>query len=331
MARFFDSAPILSWSSWLRRKCLPFLSVQPTIVKPQSSTLPPSPTGVPYARCISACAAEYSAFLEAHYCPSNQAARLKLSTEFLVGQFQAGVLTGIEVRTSSKELVGLVFSRLLGHIESEPTRLITWFCIAPQWRKRGLADYMLFAIYEASRPTNIFWFRNDGLAKSIIPPVWTRQQITRKLPHTRKQLQQQPHDQFQTKCITYWKQQNPTGICIDPTEILPATEWYSLESTFCGTKYSYAILVSNLYEYYGTDLTCEVLYWLPLGQKAPEDIERYILEEIVSRLPYTRVEAPRNMPHLDTYWKPTLPTSWYAYGYDVGIPILRPILSLTAA
>jgi hypothetical protein len=331
MARFFDTAPILSWSSWLRRKCLPFLSLPPTILKPQSTTLPSPPTGIPYALCTPSAAAEYSAFLEAHYCPPNHQARLKLPTEFLINQFQTGVLTGIEVRSSTNQLVGLVFSRRLGYINSEPTRLITWFCISPEWRKKGLADYMLFAIYEASRPTHIFWFRNDGLARSIVPPVWSQQQITRTLTRSDiRTLQQRPHEAFQSRCIEYWKRQNPTGIYIDPTEVFSSLEWYSMETTLCGNVYSYAILVSNLYEYYETDLACEIVYWFPLGQKASEEKERYILEELVSRLPYSRIEAPVSMPHLESLWKSTLSTSWYPYGYDVGIPVLRPILSLTA-
>lgn len=332
MVRFFDAAPILSWSSWLRRKCLPFLSLPPSIIKPQHVDLPQSPTGISYRLCTIVNAAEYTAFLKANYCPPDQEARLKVPPEIIVAEIQANVLTGIEVRSQTNQLVGVVFSRLLGYIGSESTRLITWFCIAPEWRKKGLADYMLFAIYEASRPTNIFWFRNDGLARSIAPPVWTQNQITRTIVCKRNSyLQRQSHEKMQSKCIQYWKISHPTGICIDPTEVFSALEWYSLETTLCGISYSYAALVANLYEYYGTDLACEILYWFPLGQKATETIERYILEELVSRLPYNRVEAPATMPHLETYWKPSLSTSWYAYGYDVGIPVLRPILSLTAA
>lgn len=332
MVRFFDSAPVVSWPSWLRRKFLPFISLQPSILPVSNSKLETHPTTVPYRVCSAANAAEYSAFLEAYYCPQGHDARLRLPPERLAAEFDANVLTGVEVRAPDGQLVGVVFSRYLGHIGSETTRLITWFCIAPEWRKKGLADYMLFAIYEASRPTNIFWFRNDGIARSIVPPVWTQQQITRTIQHRVKSvLQPESHDKFQAKCIQYWKQQHPTGICIDPTEVLPATEWYSIQTIFCGKQYSYAVLVANLYEEYGTDLACEVLYWFPIAQKAPEATERYILEELISRLPYSRIEAPASMPHLDTYWKSSLPTSWYAYGYDVGIPVIRPILSLTAS
>ena len=332
MPRFFDAAPILPWSTWLKRKMLSYETIAPKILYPSNTDVPLSPTGVPYKVCSSKQATEYSAFLELHYCPKKESVKLRIPSDHLQVEMEMATLIGVEVRTDTHELVGLVWSRLLGHIDSEPTRLITWFCVHPNWRKRGLADYLLYAIRQASSPTHIFWFRNDGLPKSLIPPVWTQKQIVRTIKGSRSlRLLRMSHEAIQEKCMEYWKRKNPTGICIDPKGVPPILEWYSIQTKLSGAEYSYAVLVANLFEYRQTESTCEIVDWFPLQKEAPKDIERFILDEIVSLLPYNRVEAPEAMPHIESLWNPSLPTSWFVYGYDVGTPVIRPILSLTFA
>ena len=332
MPRFFDSAPIVSWSTWLRRQVLSTGSEGPRVLEPSSTTPPLSPTGIQYEKCIIENAHEYSLFLEQYYCPPKEQAKLKVPIDYFKVEFETNQLLGIEVRTDTRELVGLVFSRRMGMLSKEEVRLITLFCIAPEWRRKGLADYLLFGIQEASSPCRIFWFRNDGLPRSITPPVWTEQRIVRTIKGTRTvRLKPVSHERMDPLFIDYWKHANPTGILIDPSDTLPILEWYSLQTKLMNHTYTYAVLVANVYEYRGTETTCEILYWMSIGDRASEFAERFILDEIVSMLPYNRIEAPANMPHLEAAWTSSLPTSWYVYGYDVGTPIVRPILSLTVA
>lgn len=329
MSRFFDSAPILSWATWFHRKMFSNEIIPPKVFPPLESIQLESPTGIPFSVCTKENATEYSTFLETYFCPAHQSTKLKIPAEYFSTEFETGALVGIEVRSKTNELAGIIFSRAMGYIEQEYTRLITWFCIHPELRKSGLADYLLFGIVKISKPASILWFRNDGMPKSIAPPVWTQEQITRDLKKIQSsRLLRGSYEQFQEKAIRYWKKKNPTGIWIDSTHTIPRLEWYSLSTKLLGKEYTYAILIANLFEYRGEHSTCEVVFWFPVNEEAPKSLEHFILEELISLLPYDRVEAPAFMPHIDSLWQISTPTSWYVYGYDVGTPVVRPILSM---
>jgi len=332
MPRFFDSAPILSWSTWLRRQVLSQPTDAPKVLPSSNTEEPMSPTGISYMKCTAETADQYSAFLEHYFCPPESMTTLRIPKEHFIHEFEMNMLLGVEVRTDENELVGLVFSRAMGSLNNEPARLITWFCVAPEWRRRGLADYLLFAIAKESLPAKILWFRNDGLPRSITPPVHVQHKIVRNSKGSRSlRLHRSSHEELAPLCLAYWKDKHPTGLVIDTKDVLPVLEWYSLKTKVMGNEYRYAMLVANLYEFKGTESACEILVWFPIGTPAPSTIERFVLDEIVSMLPYNRVEAPADMPHLESLWMQSTPASWYVYGYDVGTPVTRPILSLAVA
>ena len=257
---------------------------------------------------------------------------LRIPQEHIKHEIEEKVLFGVEVRTDMNELAGLVFCRRMGTLFQEQTGLITWFCVLPEWRKRGLADYLLFAIAHHCLPMRVFFFRNDGLPRSIAPPIWTESRITRTIPGTRSlHISRASHEELSQLCIEYWKQKNPTGLILDSKEILSNLEWYSHKTKVMGTEYRYAVLVANLFEFRGTETSCEILTWFPVGSEAPTTIERFIIDQIVTLLPYNRIEAPASMPRLEHLWSPCSQASWYIYGYDVGTPVTRPILSLAVA
>ena len=329
MSRFFDSAPILSWTTWLHRKMISKETIQPKCIPSTQTISLDSPTGIPYSICTKANAEEYSTFLEEYFCPQKETVKLKIPAQHFRNEFDTNVLLGIEVRSATQKLVGVIFSRLMGYIENEQTRLITWFCICPELRKSGLADYLLFGIVNESKPASILWFRNDGMPKSITPPVWTQDQITREIQaRESSRLVRGSYEQYYDKIVKHWKKQNPTGICINSINTCPCLEWYSLTTKILGKEYTYAVLVANLFEFRETKSTCEIIVWFPVNEKAPDAVEQYILDELISLLPYNRVEAPAQMPHIKSLWQVSTPTSWYVYGYDVGTPVLRPVLSL---
>jgi hypothetical protein len=332
MPRFFDAAPIVPWSTWLRRQVLSSANDVSKVLPSSYTEIPMSPTGVPYESILSAHIPEYCAFLNSYFYPKEANMVLQIPEDHIRNEMQAEVLLGVEVRTDTYELVGIVFCRRMGKLNTEQAGLITWFCVHPDWRKRGLADYLLFAIVNKCLPMRVLIFRNDGLPRSIAPPIWTEGRITRTLPGTRSlHISRVSHEELAPKCIEYWKKKNPTGLILDSSEILSTLEWYSHKTKVMGTEYRYAVLVANLYEFRGTETSCEILSWFPVGPEAPDTIERFILDQIVTLLPYNRIEAPASMPRLEHLWSPCSQASWYIYGYDVGTPVTRPILSLAVA
>jgi hypothetical protein len=75
---------------------------------------------------------------------------------------------------------------------------------------------------------------------------------------------------------------------------------------------------------------CEVIAWLPHSTLSLFSEQMYI-EAICDGLPYTWIDAPRSMPHIESLWLQGGRSTWSAVGFDPGTPFQRSILPLQAA
>jgi GNAT superfamily N-acetyltransferase len=124
-------------------------------------------------------AAEYSLFLQRYFYPSSANVQLAVPPTTLSVLLESQIVIGAEIRNSDKQLVGCVFDIYAGNVLDQPTGLVTWFCIHPSWRKKGIGSVLLFALYSFSQPRRIHWWRNDTSLRSPLPPIWSEEHLVR--------------------------------------------------------------------------------------------------------------------------------------------------------
>jgi GNAT superfamily N-acetyltransferase len=226
-------------------------------------------------------------------------------------------LTGAELRTSTNQLVGVAFSFYLGKIDDVEAGLITWLCVHPEHRKKGVADVLLHAVQTYTYPRTIHFFRNDGWLKSPLPPIWTETRIFRKqMYRPSKHVQRVSLESKRDLIKASWKKDYPDGLILDdPKHLNPLTEVWTYRST--------VLLLQPTFE----QRWCEVLYWV---SELPNYETALNIEIILDTLPYTHIDAPQQMPHT-LEWSVGGQSTWCAHGLDPGSPVLRPILSLLTA
>jgi hypothetical protein len=306
---------------------------------------PPSPSGRPPVPTNPAFAQEYSTFLSNWFYDPTHSVTLAIPP-VLFQQMLGTSLQGIELRTPQNALVGVVFCWRLGELCGKPTGLITWLCVHPTWRKRGVSNVLLRAMWRHAQPCPSFWFRNDGWLQSSLPPIHTEPRIVRKCRgqqgYTLKKIAAQT---LLTTLKTSWLQRNPTGLVLDSAnQIPPLLEAWQLshhqkpmitlflQPTFEVQRPKEAVKSVELqvFQRQMYQPWCEVIAWLPHSTLSPFSEQMYI-EAICDGLPYTWIDAPSTMPHIDSLWLQGGRSTWSAVGFDPGTPFQRSVLSLQAA
>jgi hypothetical protein len=232
-------------------------------------------------------------------------------------------LIGVELRNKQGELIGTAFSMYIGLIKNRPVGLITWLCVRPDMRKKGVADSLLHSIQSFSYPRTIHLFRNDGWLKSPIPPIWTDSRIYRKrLRRMTTAVHKVSLEKKRNIIYTAWKKDHPEGLIIDdPTYKNPLVEVWEYKST------ETLLILQQTFEneLFTNRKWCEIIYWVSDNSYA----SILSIEAIIDALPYDWIEAPSTLPNLGN-WKAGGQSSWSIHGLDPGSPVLRPVLSLLA-
>ena len=306
--RFFDMPPALSWTTWLKRHIWPSQEMKLIPNKPilQKTSLKLSKTDPRNAQ-------EYSTFLQ-YYFTQTPKGKLRLPPQL----YKNLETIGAEVRDpTTNALIGIVFSIYMGMVLNTPVGLITWLCVHPDWRKKGIADLLLHAIdFYAERP--IHFFRNDGWLKSPLPPLWNEHRISRKRNHFRPSvpLLRSPLALYIDQIKSAWLKANPTGIFLYEPNKLSLVEVWKYQSTL--------LILQPTFEEINQKRIAEILFWVDSSQLYKTTL---VIETMIDSLPYDILEAPSIMPHLDSGWDYAGQSSWSVYGLDPGLPT-RPILSL---
>lgn len=306
--RFFDTPPALSWTSWLKRHIWPEeMKLIPSVAQLAKTNLKLSKTDPEKAK-------EYSEFLKRFFVNQTKQGTLNLPPQLLK------TLKGAEIRDpKTNTLIGVVFSAYMGTLLNTQVGLVPWLCVHPEWRKKGIADILLYGIvFYAERP--IHFFRNDGWLKSPLPPLWNEHRIQRKRNTNRPQIQLQliPLANAIDQIKSAWIKENPTGLFLYEPNKQSLVEVWSYQSTL--------LVIQPTFEYTNNKSIAEILFWVSSAQ--PYEMTLHI-EAMIDSLPYDILEAPQNLPHMDG-WNYAGQSTWSVYGLDPGIPT-RPVLSLLAS
>jgi hypothetical protein len=345
---FFSEAASLSWWEWLKRKSLSAF-LNPAEPRCISSTLAKTP--IPKSdffstptRAKAEHAAEYSLFLQRHFYPSSTPVELSIPQTTLSILLETQLVIGAEIRDTDKSLIGCVFDIYAGHVQGQPSGLVSWFCIHPSWRKRGVGSVLLFALYSFSRPRQIHWWRNDGGLRSPLPPIWSDTHLVRPLYCMQTSIVSRADIALRRVSLLDWKQafketwlkKNPAGICLENPATDSTSSMVSIqevwEAKFSKTR-SAAILIQPTYEIQrqGKKRYCEIIAYAWRDEPKTEYEQAVLLERMLDHLPYDLIEITESFPHLEHGWKSIGQTSWSCIGLDPGNPVERPILPLWCA
>jgi len=350
---FFVHAPILPWSQWIWRRLgfqsnqQPSLLTETTLSK---TALPESPTGISPQRAKAECAIEYSTFLATHFYSAESPIQLLVPHKFLQDSLEKGSIIGVEIRTRDGSIAGIMFCLYSGLLKvqtvAESTGTITWHCVHPSWRKKGIPNALLRSIYIFTQPRNVYWFRNDGFLKPSVPPTWTEQRIQRKKgsirvigsvtkhPHYSKRV---PHTKWQQQLKQSWLQQYPDGFLLDDLSFkYRLVEWWELTvrpGVYCIVvlQPTFEVQKNSKGPTATTESWCEVIAWYMTSQQITTYEFAQYIETTLDATPYTWFDAPNSMPHGETQWNQAGLSNWCAFGLDPGVPVQRPILSLCMA
>ena len=328
---FFQHVPSIGWLTMLWRNI--DSSPKPPALLSADSTFPLqpiSPTGRAPTKAIPAFAQEYSTFLSNWFTDPTHPVSLVIPPA-LFQQLLGKTLKGVELRTPQNALVGLVFCWAAGELCGKPTGLITWLCVHPTWRKRGIPNILLRAMWQEAQPCPSFWFRNDGWLQSPLPPIFSESRIVRKRRglqgYTLKRIPTQP---LLTVLKSSWSLKHKDGLLLDSATLAPTLlEAWQLSAPK-GNLMTLFLQPTFEVERKTQEPWCEVIAWLSHFELPPFSEQMYI-EAICDGLPYTWIDAPSTMPHIESLWLHGGRTTWSAVGFDPGIPFQRPILSLQAA
>jgi GNAT superfamily N-acetyltransferase len=321
MESFFKDAPALSWWSYWKRQWSP-VSTSPRLLR-RKTRVDYTSALLELSQWTTNNCQEYSAFLEQY--SSTDTLKLVVPAQLLRDHLDYGLLCGVEWRRNG-QLIGIIASRAMGNLNDLPIGLITWFCVHPEWRNRGIARRLLYAIEEYAVPTTIFMFRNDGALKSPLPPLFRQQRVMRYISRCSYPSHRISEEQGRPEFVTYWSYKYPNGFVLSNPNIPASVEYYRM--TLNNVRVT--LLVQPTYEQQGDKQGCEILAWVNHPTTYPRKDLAYLIEDLIDTLPYDWVEAPLDMPKRNN-WKTSQPTSWCLYGYDPGTPTFRELLPLVCA
>jgi hypothetical protein len=288
------------------------ISITPSLIKPYNNQLP--------VLAKKTNANDYSNFLLKYFTDNVQT---YVVPEFFENYLEKGLI-GAELRDKSEELIGIVFSMYVGLINNKPVGLITWLCVRPDMRKKGVADCLLHSIQTFSYPRTIHLFRNDGWLKSPIPPLWTDMRIYRKrVRRMTTAVHKVPLEKKRDIIYESWKKDYPDGLILDdPNYKNSLVEVWEYKSN--GTLLILQPTFEN--ELFTNRKWCEIIYWVSTNTYSAT----LSIEAIIDALPYDYIEAPSALPNLGN-WSLGGQSSWSIHGMDPGSPVMRPVLPLLFA
>ena len=337
---FFKSAPVISWLTWIRRRIWSPENQEPSQIPTELLQQPIlSPTGIQPTKLRLDKVQEYSLFLQNFFYPTTQAVQLVLPLTVFQAGIQSKLFQGCEIRDSAGALAGIVGCMYAGKFKEQPVGVITWLCVHPSWRKKGMSNALLRGVYKLAQPYKIHLWRNDGILASPTPPLWSEGRIVRKKQFQRVrscvdkpqiQLQRVPLNKWRQHITAEWLRRNPTGLVLDdPTftaRIVEIYEYTVKPGAIC------ILCVQPTFERQRQtgEPWCEVITWAFQGISENEYIQSQYIETMLDALPYCWFEASSTMPHLQEGWLNSGQSSWSLFGLDPGTPVQRPVISLCA-
>ena len=336
---FFTDAPVITWWEYLKRKLIGSPTEPSRIEANPNIRIVPKVEGTRVQVATYAKTDEYIQFLRSYfYSAASIPVELVIPRNIVWEGLQRGNIRAIEVRdTARNELIGFVASLYAGQWKGSRTELITWLCVKPQWRKRGITNILLRTIYNTGGLNTIYWWRNDMGGGSPVPPISTELKVLRKKRDTRTSITIQdksnaikrvPYDKWKGMYVKKWLEEHKEGIVLyDPSYMHGCIEAWERQIT--ATKYVIVFICPTFEIRRNTgERYCEVIgYMIDGGEMSHYEIGQNI-EVILDKTPYSWFEAVTTLPRLEDGWNRAGQSKWYVFGLDPGIPVTRDIASL---
>jgi hypothetical protein len=326
---FFEEAPTLSWFTWISRNIYSNTITPNTLPSNLINRAIPRAKSGTYPRLAKAeNAKEYSHFLANYFYNPETNIQLDVPPLYIKNAIESKYITGVEIRDTAGKLIGCVFDFYSGKWNNKSTGIVSWMCVLPTWRNKGIGSCLLFALYYYTLPREIHFWRNDGWMRSPIPPLYNEARIQRKkqvkrtsIQRSTIQLRKVPFAKWKLQFINQWNYKHPHGIVLDDDTINQRQVWETTNSTvalFIQPTFEKRIDTRETY--------CEIIAWTALPKSEYEQAQ--LIETVIDYLPFDYIEAPEEMPHFDQNWQKTSKVCWSCIGLDPGYPVMKPILSL---
>ena len=326
---FFSDVASISWLTWGARRLFWSGAKEPKLLGDsplESKALSLSACGTFPVKASAEHSKEYCIFLRKYFYDMKDDIVLDIPSKTLSDLLLSGDIVGVEIRDKDKVLIGCIFDIYAGNFQEESMGLVTWMCVAPSWRKKGIGTSLLYALYYYCKPRKIHWWRNDGWLKSPLPPIYTENKIIRehkKSENNLVALEPVSMSRWTQRITEVWKKRNPDGFILD--DRLKASPWIECWEM----KNKVVLVVQPTFELKkGKRSICELITWIFIDETRADNAE--YLEEAINLLPYKYIEAPEAMPHTCNSWVKAGSTSWSCIGLDPG-SIPKPILPLVTA
>lgn len=335
---FFNEVPYQSWMKWTIKKIFSSNYSEPEYLpcSLDGKPLQKSITGNWPKKAVAGNSVEYSRFLQLYFYPSSTNLELKIPVSILETGLKNDWFIGVEIRDKDNRLIGLIFDLYAGKYKGLEMGLVTWMCVTPEWRSKGIGSELLFALYFFSQPRKIHWWRNDGFIKSPLPPfyyegrIYRRKQFQRTVISGQKQFQliKSSLANWKSKIIEQWKLKNQTGFILDDTNFQGG--FMELWEARISPIQTAVLLIQPTFEKFknSQETFCEIIAWAFSKIPNTEYEQAQLIEKMLDHLPYIWFECPIHMPHLDDSWKYGTSSSWSCISLDYGSPASKPILSL---
>ena len=338
-AHFFEDAPCFGWWQYIQDSI--FAAPRPPQMLPNSEKMHQklirSPCGTFPIRMKPEKSKEYATFLERYFFPESHTHILQIPESYIQTHLTNQTWIGAEVRDTRGALVGIAVSKYMGkepHLQA-PIGMIDHLCVHPGWRKKGVTNILLRAVYTFSaqqRPQRLIqYFQKEGVPASN-PPLFTTRYYTR-MP--RKYTAQVPLQKvpFENYHIIYPHIQNTMK---DMKIQLCVPQWplETSEIEIYEAKTGAGILLYPTHEINKTTKrTCAtVVGWYA---RVPNILPMlsYELEAILDSVSiYGHYYTPSFYPRLDCMgWTYAGIISMHAFHYDPGNPSPSHVVSLCTA
>jgi GNAT superfamily N-acetyltransferase len=336
MPPFFQSVPKLSWIQWIYRTMLgKTLQKSKYLINITNPLSIQTNLSIKIEKANPINATEYSKFLAIYFYSIKERHELLIPPSFLQKYLETDMLIGVEIRDQSLKLIGCIFNFFMGDFETRPMGLVTWMCVEPSWRSKGIGSLLLHALYNYTQPRQIHWWRNDGFLKSPAPPICIQSRIYRKTNSYRSnahmkelKLKKTSIESWKPMLVSQWLKQNPAGLLLDSSSTKSLLEVYEITTSKYG-RVCLVVMPTFEREKNTNNWWCEIITWAWEGRSPETNYEQsYILENMIDHLPYTFVESPSSIPHFENSWSSSATTYWSAIGLDTGVPVMRPVLPL---
>ena len=158
-------------------------------------------------------ARELSEFLGSYYYDTSSEYSLVLSPRLILHLLETKQVIGLEIRDKTN-IIACIFEFYMGIYKDKRVGLISWLCVHPSWRKKGLTNLLCHTItYTTPTAAEIKWFRNDSLFLSPLPPIYSSKMMERRIRQKLSPFVEKKHfEHCKEEFINLWKKENPSSL-----------------------------------------------------------------------------------------------------------------------